>query len=797
MARIVRSPPEAPAFPPRTARAARWRDPALAAPALAALTLWLAVAVPVGLGHRSFFFRDVFGNHLPLKAFGAEALARGEVPAFNPQLGMGQPFRGNPSALAFYPGNLLYLVLPFWSAFNLHYALHWLLAALAMVVLARELRQSEAAALFAGITYGGSGFVLSCLTFYNVLTVAAWWPLAIAGAARGGRRGVALGGLACGMALLGGEPLAAALGLVPLLLAAVERHGSLRGLATAAAVGALGALVALPQLVATARIVGFSFRGDHGVLLTQVLLFVLQPQRLLELVIPFPFGWPMDLGPHGWWAWKMGQIPYFLSLYAGIVALWLAVGAARRRPIWAALAAAGLLFGWLWGAAGEALASLTGGVFRYPERFVVWYGLVLPLLAGWGLDQALRRPARRARAAWWAGGVLGLAALAAAAARPALLGFARRSGGPPSVQEVVSTQTLHWIGYLAAGAILLALAALAAHRRRAGLLLALQLVALTQLWPLVRTAPTAPFRRAPDWLARVPERAAVFYSLRPRPAWEPMPERDVPEDGGWADVALQHAADLEPVPGAFHGLTYPLWPDIEGLSTPLYSFLTVRLAMLDWPERIVWLRAIGVDAAVFHRQVDAPGVRLVAQEERLGVPTFLYRVDDPAPDAWWPERLRPAPGPIAALVAVPDLADPVREVVVARPVAHRPGGRAAIVEEAPDRVVLEVESEGGLAVLRRSYHTLYRARAGDRGLSIQPVQLTLLGIEVPPGRHRVAVSVDDRPETAALVLSALAALAALGLAWRAPAARPSATGAASGPAGRAQASAPATQADRA
>ena len=775
----------------------RWRDPRLAVPALAALLLWLAVTVPLATGERTLFLRDVFGNHLPLKAFGAEALARGEVPAFNPTLGMGQPFRGNPSALAFYPGNVLYLVLPFWSAFNLHYALHWLLAALAMVVLARELGQSRAGALFAGITYGGSGFLLSCLTFYNVLTVAAWWPLAIAGAARGGRRGIALGGLACGMALLGGEPLAATLGLVPLLLAAVERHGSLRGLATAAGVGGLGALVALPQLVATARIVGFSFRGDHGSLLSQVLLFVLPPQRFLELLIPFPFGWPMDLGPHGWWAWEMTQIPYFLSLHAGIVALWLAAGAARRRPIWAALAAAGLLFGWLWGTAGEVLASLTGGVFRYPERFVVWYGFVLPLLAGWGLDQALRRPEWRARAALWAGGVLGLAALAAALARPALLGLARRSGGPPSWPEVVSTQTLHWIAYLTTGAFLLAFTAFAARRRRAGFLLALQILALIQLWPLVRTAPTAPFRRAPDWLARVPERAAMFYSLRPRPVWEPMPRRDIPEGGGWADVALQHAADLEPVPGAFFGLTYPLWPDIEGLSTPLYSFLSVRLALLDWPERIAWLRAIGVDAAVFHRPVDVSGVALVAQDERLGMPTFLYRVDDPAPDAWWPERLRPEPGPIAALAAVPRLDDPIREVVVARPVAHRPGGRVAIAEEAPDRVVLEVESDGGLAVVRRSYHTLYRAYAGDLELSIQPVQLTLLGIEVPPGRHRVVLSVDDRPETAALLLSALAALSALGLAWRAPSGRRSANGALSEPASRAGTGEPSSEADRA
>ena len=105
--------------------------------AAAALLLWLWVTVPLALGERTLYLRDVFTTHMPLKAFGAAELRQGRIPAFNPTWALGQPFRGNPNALPFYPGNVLYLVLPFWSAFNLHYALHWLLAALAMAALAR------------------------------------------------------------------------------------------------------------------------------------------------------------------------------------------------------------------------------------------------------------------------------------------------------------------------------------------------------------------------------------------------------------------------------------------------------------------------------------------------------------------------------------------------------------------------------------------------------------------------------------------------------------------------------------
>ena len=119
------------------------REVALALVAALAFGLWLWIALPLALGRRTLYYRDVFATHLPLKAFGAAELRRGSIPAFNPTWGLGQAFRGNPNALAFYPGNVLYLALPFWSAFNLHYALHWLLAALAMRALALALGQGR------------------------------------------------------------------------------------------------------------------------------------------------------------------------------------------------------------------------------------------------------------------------------------------------------------------------------------------------------------------------------------------------------------------------------------------------------------------------------------------------------------------------------------------------------------------------------------------------------------------------------------------------------------------------------
>ncbi|MEO8198509.1 MAG: hypothetical protein ABI689_17485, partial [Thermoanaerobaculia bacterium] len=296
--------------------------------------VWLLFSLPLLLEQRTLLQRDVFTTHLQMKAFGAAALAHGRVPAFDPIWALGQPFAGNPNALAFYPGNLLYLVLPFWSAFNAHYVLHWLLAFVTFRKLARELDQSALGSTMAALTYAGSGYVLSCLTFYNLIAVAAWLPLVLWGLARGGRRGTLWGGIACGMMLLGGEPVTAALAVALMALVAVERQGWRRGFASALAVGGLGLVVALPQVVAAARTFGFTYRGAHGLLAEQAANHALHPLRLLELLLPLPWGWPAELGRFGYWSSVTPIAPYIYTIHFGVLALALAFFAPKRRWRW-------------------------------------------------------------------------------------------------------------------------------------------------------------------------------------------------------------------------------------------------------------------------------------------------------------------------------------------------------------------------------------------------------------------------------------------------------------------------------
>ena len=70
---------------------------------------------------------------------------------------------------------------------------------------------------------------------------------------------------------------------------------------------------------------------------------------------------------------------------------------------------------------------------------------------------------------------------------------------------------------------------------------------------------------------------------------------------------------------------------------------------------------------------------------------------------------------------------------------------------------VEGEGEGGVLVLRRAYQEMLVAETGNRELETIPVNLCLLGVLVPPGSHRVTVTVSRWPE----MISGLIALAAL------------------------------------
>jgi hypothetical protein len=728
--------------------------------ALLVATLFVALALPLVTGGQRLVLRDTLVTHRPLKAFGAQALSRGEVPAVNPTWALGQPFAGNPNALPFYPGNLLYQALPFETAFHLHFVLHWLLACLAMRKLAAELGAGAAGALLAGVTYAGSGYLLSTLSFYNLIAVAAWCPLVLWGLVRGDRRGTLAGGVACGMMLLAGEPLTAALVVPAMAIAAIGRWGWRGGLGRALAVGGIGLAIASPQIVATARVLPSSQRALEGVAPAFAALQSLHPARLLELLLPLPWGWPHDFGRLGFWAKSVTpHTPYVYSLHVGALGVALALAGAARARAWALLAAAGLALAWAGGVAPGVLSAASAGLFRYPQKLLLWFTLGAAIAAGFGVARLVASP-RLARL------FLALGSALVALAIGLGLGFARFAGAlaplaEPGRERMAAAHAVAWIAGLAVAGVAIAAAGVAARRGADWVLVALQGLALFQLAPVVATDDAALYREAPPFFAALGERRALVGVSWILPEWEPGPRYPLEVQRAAGLARLTHL-DLEPAAGIPLGLSYPLAPDLEGIFSPLSTQLARGLARAPWPERIPWLARLGAEAVVRSGPGEVAGLAPLARETRWGATTELLAVPDPAPPLAWPREVRVSPDARAVFDAIASGAVPADVSLVARPVAHAAGGKATLVAGEPDRLVVDVESAGGLLVVRRAFQPFYRARNDDgRELRTLPVDLALLGVEVPPGAQRVTIAVPRGAETAALVFAGLIAVAAL------------------------------------
>ncbi|HSS77060.1 MAG TPA: hypothetical protein VLV54_09975, partial [Thermoanaerobaculia bacterium] len=226
------------------------------------------------------------------------------------------------------------------------------------------------------------------------------------------------------------------------------------------------------------------------------------------------------------------------------------------------------------------------------------------------------------------------------------------------------------------------------------------------------------------------------------------------------------AFDLGPAPGVLHGFRYPLAPNLDGLYSPLSTLVLIHLPDLDWAARANWFRVLGVDAAVLEESPETPNLRLRLTQERFGASSHFFSVADPAPAAFWPRSVRAAAHPAEAFRAVSLAPDPVVDAVTDRPVPHVPGAKVRMILDSPDRCDVEVSGGGGLLVLRRAYQPLYAATTEGKRLPTLAVDLVLLGVQVPPGNHRVKIQVSAGPEKATGIVALVTLLGVVGLAWK-------------------------------
>ncbi|MEW6202591.1 MAG: hypothetical protein AB1546_11475, partial [bacterium] len=132
---------------------------------------------------RHTFFSDATYIFYPFHKTVARAVHSGVLPLWNPYNAMGFPFIGDPQSMMLYPPIWLLSLLPFDAFYMWFVFLHYFVAALGMYLLVRKLNYSIAAAVWGGIIFAFSGYLVSVHIFGNFYS-SVWAPFVFYGIVR-------------------------------------------------------------------------------------------------------------------------------------------------------------------------------------------------------------------------------------------------------------------------------------------------------------------------------------------------------------------------------------------------------------------------------------------------------------------------------------------------------------------------------------------------------------------------------------------------------------------------------------
>lgn len=735
-----------------------------ARPALFAAVVIVAWLVWPIVSGNELYLRDIGTTHRPsLAAFGDLGLAR-----INPAMSFGQPYRGNPNLLLFYPfpksaGSLEW-----------HVVAHLLLLAAGMFVWLRRSVAMAEAAFFGAAAFTLSGYVVSASSSLNALTTIAWIPWVLLAATAHDRRSRAgVAAFRAGVLALfsvTGEPALIAAALL-LATALAWRSGGRAEALRFLGAGGVALLLTLPIHRETFAAAADSFRVVRGFDFQQATVYSLHPARLLELLVPGLFGSPASVMAGAWWGYAIsrGSAPYIYSTFLGVLVAALASSYGvntrfrRDRGWWlllsgcTVLAAGGYLPGteWLW----NHLPLVH--VVRFPIKLFLFATLAASVLAARAFDRLAALPAdsrERRRTAIVIGAAVfvlaGVAIVTAAEQSRLLESFVALWWSPQwrSDPAVVLPPSIAMIPVrLFAAAALLTLLFFWLARRRTRLFHAVLIAALIAelttahrgLVPTVdkqlvhRPSPIVEAARARG--GRVFERAAkdlnapLFGQSGTYPA----------DDSRY--LAVAQARQAWALHGTMSGIRYAYDRDPDGSYTWRNHLVQELLETASWSARLKWLRAAGV-RSVIASDVAQPlaGLRPLIRDAEVGVPVTLYAIEPALPELRIAASIRWVQRPAEAMATFQRADfDESREVIAEGVPPSSPANPAAtvrMVRDSADEIVLDSDAQApAYAFLARSYTRRARATAENTPLPLFPANVHLCLIALPAGRHRVTV----------------------------------------------------------
>jgi hypothetical protein len=730
------------------------RSPGLLSAALFALLVVAVYSNPVFL-RRNFAGRDLSAYNLAMEKAVHDAYARNQLPVWMPHVSGGRPLLPNPNAGALYPVRPLLSRLNFPLAMRLYPILHWIAAGLGALALLRILGVSRAGAWIGAVTYVFSGVGVAEVFFPHIQPGMALLPMIVWAAVRPGSAvgRVLLLSLLFGLAMLAGDVFTTAIAATAAALWIVVEGAAgtrLRQFTLLAGSLALAVLLASPQILATVLWSAETDRVVLGMKLQESFFYSISPFRLLELLIPFPFGATWQLDNASVWGWSVNRekaMGIFPTLYSGAFAV-VAVAAAWRSRASGARFARVLLLLAVAAAVPPSLVPLYSRVgrlsspipLRNPEKFSVAIVFALAILTGIAWDR-LRRAERAPR---W---VLGMTALLTAAAAgsalyPAVAGRAAVGlvGENPHHLAAAADQIPR---ALSEGAFLWAMTLVAVDRlarnRRASRSVALLLLTLVPIAANRKIARTLSEEEvfSPSLFARVLSR------VDPEGAFRTLGESYyIPGPSGAFGIPAD--AYVEGSRRSWVEFTQALW----GRGTVFNKDFDVGdFSRLNSLRKQAIIASSDPDSAAFFGSFSLRfGTRYRGQPPLSGYRRFGGDVrqdwdllDLAEPDIRFARSWVEAESGMSAFGILPRLPSGGIVLETGRRAAGRgTPGIVHVVSRQPERLVVDTvtTSPGWLFVLRGFWN--YHAVAIDgRPVEYVPAQLAFSAVAVPAGRHRI------------------------------------------------------------
>lgn len=134
---------------------------------------------PRGVPYRNFLITDPVREQIPWRRQVVDSFRSGRLPTWDATSYSGTPLAANIQSGAYYPLNILFLFLPFPTAWTMLIVAQPILGGLFMLLFLRNRRIHPIAALLGGIVFAFSGFSVAWMTWGTVTQTAAWIPLCL------------------------------------------------------------------------------------------------------------------------------------------------------------------------------------------------------------------------------------------------------------------------------------------------------------------------------------------------------------------------------------------------------------------------------------------------------------------------------------------------------------------------------------------------------------------------------------------------------------------------------------------